>query len=59
MVKIVRILYTSKTVNLLDGKGAIKKRFTYDAWQKWLRKNGGVIFPFVYNTNSKEAEFIQ
>mgnify|MGYP005814467295 CR=1 FL=1 len=59
MTKIVRILYASRTVNLLDGRGAIKKRFTYGAWQKWLRKNGSVTFPFIYNPKSKKAEFVQ
>ena len=59
MVMIHRIMYASKTINLLDNKGGIQKRFTYDEWQKWLRSNGAVNIPFIYNNKTEEAQRIQ
>jgi hypothetical protein len=59
VTRIVRIMYAKNTVCLIDHRGGLQECFKYDEWQKWLRENGTLNLPFVYNIKTKEAEYVQ
>jgi hypothetical protein len=56
MVKIIQIMYGPMEIDLIDDRGVIQKTFSYTEWQKWLRKNGGITFPFNYTTKKKGGD---
>ena len=59
MPKMTRIIYSSKYVSLVDTHKEIRLVFSYAGWQQWLRKNGSMTFPFIFNTKFKGVKFIQ